>query len=115
MTITLGGLELSDNLLLRGLRSDPVAVDVQRSDAGVAQVLVAPMEGGRVLGLYGYFTAAQVDALMAMAAIRLPVQLVHPRGTFTVLITGSTLEEWWDNVQPDPNDIEQGTINLLEV
>ena len=115
MTISLGGLTLSNNLLLRGLRSDPVAVDVQRSDAGVAQVLVAPIEGGRVLGLEGYFTSAQVDALLTMAENRLPVQLVHPRGTFTVLITGSTLEPWVDYVEPDPGDYEQGTINLLEI
>lgn len=113
--ISLGGISLSDNLLLKGLRGEPVAVDVQRSEGGVAQVLVAQMEGGRVLGLEGYFTAAQVDALMDMAMLRQPVTLVHPRGTFSVLITGSSLEDWIEYVEPDPDDFEVGTINLIEV
>lgn len=113
--ITLGGLQLSDNLLLKGLRAEPVAVDMQRSDEGVALVLVAPIEGGRLLTLDGYFTAAQVDSLMDMARLRQPVTLVHPRGTFSVLITGSSLEDWIEYVEPDPDDYEVGTINLIEV
>lgn len=113
--ITLGGLQLSDNLLLKGLRGEPVAVDMQRSDEGVALVLVAPIEGGRLLTLDGYFTAAQVDSLMDMARLRKPVTLVHPRGTISVLITGSSLEDWIEYVEPDPDDYEVGTINLIEV
>jgi len=115
MTISAGGLALGDNLLLRGLRGDPVAVDVQRSEGGVAQILVASIEGGRPLALEGYFTAAQVDALMDMARLKTPVTLVHPRGTFSWLITGSSLEPWIDYVEPDPDDYEFGTVNGIEV
>ena len=115
MSVSAGGLALSDNLLLRGLRGDPVAVDMQRSEGGVAQILVAPLEGGRPLALEGYFTAAQVDALMDMARIGEPVTLIHPRGTFSWLITGSSLEPWIDYVEPDPNDFEFGTVNGIEV
>lgn len=115
MTVSAGGLVLSDNLLLRGLRGDPVAVDVQRSDAGVALILVADMEGGRLLALEGYFTASQIDALMAMARLKQPVTLIHPRGTYSWLITGSSLEPWIDYVEPDPDDYEFGTVNGIEV
>jgi hypothetical protein len=109
-------LVLSDNLLLRGLRSALVAVDIQRSDEGVAQILVAPLEGGRALGLEGYFTAAQVDQIETMAQSGLPVELIHPRGTFQVLITDlSELSNWVDYVEPDPDDYETGIIQLIEV
>lgn len=116
MTISLGGLVLNDNLLLRGLRSAPVAVDIQRSDEGVSQILIAPLEGGRALGLEGYFSAAQVDQIEAMSKGLLPVTLIHPRGTFQVLITDlSELANWVDYVEPDPDDYETGTIQLIEV
>jgi len=115
MSISVGGLALSDNLLLRGLRGEPVAVDVQRSEGGVALVLIGDMESGRPLALEGYFTAAQVDALMDMARLKQPVTLVHPRGTFSWLITGSSLEPWIDYVEPDPGDYEFGTVNGIEV
>lgn len=113
--ITLGGLTLSDNLRLLGLRADPVAVDLQRSEGGVAHILTAPLQGGRALQLQGYFTSAQVDQIMAMANAGDPVELVHPRGTYSVIITGSTLADWIEYVEPDPADFEEGTINLIEV
>ena len=114
--ISLGGLVLSSNLLLRGLRSAPVAVDVQRSDEGVAQILVAPLEGGRSLSLEGDFTFAQVEQIRVMSRNCLPVQLIHPRGTFQVLITDlSDLADWDEHVEIEPTDFESGTIQLLEV
>jgi hypothetical protein len=113
--ITLAGLVLSDNLRLLGLRAAPIAVNVGRSDAGVAQVLITTLDGGRALDLSGYYTSAQVDQIMSIMRAGLPVQLVHPRGTFRVLVIGCDLADWVEYVEPDPDDFEEGKINLIEV
>lgn len=115
MSITLGHVLLSDDIRLHGLRVAPVAADIGRSDDGVAQVLITELEGGRNLDLVGLFTSAQVDQVMDIARARQPVTLVHPRGTFRVLVVGCDLADWIDYVEPDPDDFEEGKIQLIEV
>ena len=112
--ISLGGLQLSDNLRLLGLRVAPVAVNTQRSEGGVLHVVSAPVVGGRALELTGYFTSAQVDAVMAMCDGQAR-ELVHPRGNFSVIIVSCDLADWIGYVEPDPADFEEGKIILLEV
>ena len=115
--ISLGGLTLSDNLRLLGLRVVPISASTARSEGGVAHVLTAPLEGGRALELSGFFTSAQVEAILAMAAAGTAVDLIHPRGSFSVLITACSLADWIEYVDAgtDPDDFEEGTITLLEI
>jgi hypothetical protein len=114
---SLGGLTLSDNLRLLGLRVVPISASSERSEGGVAHVLTAPLIGGRELQLSGFFTSAQVEAILAMAAGGTAVDLVHPRGNFSVLITACSLADWIEYVDAgtDPDDFEEGTITLLEI
>lgn len=113
---TLGPLNLGDNILLRGLQADRVAVDMQRSDSGVAQILVADVEGGEALELYGWYTFDQVEAVLALSAGKSPVLLVHPRFTGLVLIQGtSNMEDVAEYVDPYGSDYRAGSINLLRI
>lgn len=116
MITTLGPISLGDNMHLRGLPAPRVAVDMQRSDAGVAQILVAPIEeGGELLDLEGHITLETEAEVMALSAAGVPVELVHPLGTLSVLVLGVTMENWIDYVDPLPSDWRVGTINLMRV
>jgi hypothetical protein len=111
-TITLGGITLSDHLVLRGLRVPTVAVDQQRTKGGKLTALVNRLSGGRTLELEGIFTAAQLNAVRAIEGDE--VTLVHPRGTFSVMVIGYDLDEVFERVDQQDDDYEQGSIILLE-
>ena len=121
MSVTLGGIALGvaygDELALRGLRADTVAIETQRSEGGVLQVLVAPMEGGRSLELEGVLTIAQVDAVLALSSSGSPVALVHPQFSGQVLITGTDgfPDAGIEYTNPAPTSWLAGSIYLLEV
>lgn len=110
--ITLGGITLPDDLVLRGLRAPSVAIDQQRTKAGALVALVNRLSGGRSLELHGAFLPAHLDALRAIEGNE--VTLVHPRGTFAVMITGQQSEPWSEHVDEAADDFEFGSIFLLE-
>lgn len=115
MSIPLGTVLLSDNTVLRGLDADTVSVSVERSDDGVALPLVAAMDGGRELTLYGWFERQIEDQVLELAKGCSPVQLTHPLFSGSVLITGTDMEDLIEYVDPDPDDYRVGEINLLEI
>lgn len=115
MNTFLGAIDLGDNIVLRGLQADVVTVDVERSDSGVAQVLIADIEGGEELQLVGWYTFDQVDQILSLSAEKSPVLLIHPRFSGMVLITGTSLEDVVEYKDPDGDDYRSGSINVLRI
>lgn len=117
MTVSLGGLALSDHLML-DIGPAAAAVNQRRLIGGAPCVQTDPSTGGRVLTLQGehHFTLAQIESIRAMQAQGLPVDLVHHRGTFRVVITDtSDLAPSFALADPSPDDWYSGTITLIEV
>jgi hypothetical protein len=119
MTVTLGGISLSNSLILGGLEKAPgVAYSARRTLGGRMVVQVgATLSSGRELSLSAenHFTLAQVGAIKALESAGLPVTLVHHRGTFNVLVVGVDVEPAIPYSDPDTADWYSGAINLLEV
>lgn len=122
MKTTLGDIELSEHLRLRGLLDwSPVVLDTKRTIDGLLLVDPSPpMQGGRALtldGSDGHFTVGQLRAVLALQAAGQAVLLQHHQGAFNVFITGITGPELWfmDAADYDDNDEVAAQINLIEV
>lgn len=116
MTISLGSITLNNEWVLRGLEANRVAVEMQRSDSGVPQLLIAPMIGGRSLELHGRLTMAVEEQILALSESMAPVAVVHPRFAGQVLIVGVSFEFLVSEIVDPTPDIERiGSIYLLEV
>jgi len=121
MAITLGGVTLSDHLVLLGIENAPkVAWSAQRTLGGRQVVQVGPsLTSGRELALQSenHLTQDMVDSVKELEAAGQAVSLVHPRGTYSVVITGVDLEPDTYYVDPDDADLlwYSGTINMIEV
>lgn len=112
---SVGGIDLGAHMVIVGLDADRVAITIERSDEGVAQILIANIEGGEQLGLKGYITFETESELLDLSAAGVPVELIHPRRTGSVLIEGVTMEDWFEYANPDPEDFRVGTIRLIGV
>jgi len=115
---TLGSVTLSDELILSGLETAPdVVVNQRRTVTGESAVQVAPIAGGRALTLSGenHFTLAEIQAVKALAAAGSAVALVHDRGTFSVLITGTPVVPTGDHANPGSDAWYSGDITMIEV
>ena len=119
MTVTLGGLTLSDNLVLDGLENSPaIAMSARRTLGGRMISTFGPsLTGGRSLSLQSenHLTLAQIISLKTFEASGAALTLSHPRGTFTVSITGIEVEPDSMVVNPDGSIWYSGVINLIEV
>jgi hypothetical protein len=116
MNTLLDSLNLGEEMVMRGLESDPVAVDQQRSDAGVSILLVAEIDGGRVLEINGEITLGVEQQVLALSAAGVPVSLVHPRFSGQVLITGVKFDfVLTEYVNPTPSALREGSVFLIEV
>lgn len=118
--ITLAGISLGiaggNELVLLGLQANPLAVSSQRSEGGILHVLTAEMDGGRELELEGTILLSQQEAVVAIAALRNPVALVHPLFSGSVLITGTAFKSAeTEYVNPEPTCWVSGSIYLLEM
>jgi len=113
--MSVGGVNLGDNMILSGLDADRVAITIERSDEGVAQILIANIEGGELLQLGGYITFETEEKLLALSAAGVPVELIHPRRTGQVLIEGVDMEDWIKYNNPLPSNWRVGTIRLIGV
>lgn len=121
----LGGAVFSDDLLLEGLdTSPPLEFTKRRYICGGLNVQVSPNDGGRILTLvaarigndvYGYFTQAQVDILNAMWQAGVAVELVHHRGTFSVLIEDVAVEPRVGVADPDADAMYVGRVSMIEM
>jgi len=124
MSITLGGVELNQNLSLDGLvgTADTLSsMDVTLSGNTILQIRPASLS--RLLTLIaldsnykqGWFCHFQIVALKEIANSALPVALVYADETYSVVITDIKVQEWysWEPI----NDFKRysGTISLQEV
>jgi hypothetical protein len=117
MTVSLGGLTLSDELVL-DIKGAGVGYSQTRLIGGASVVQADGSSGGRTLTLTGehHWTLAQVTAIQAMQSVGQAVSLVHHRGTFTVLIVDtSTLEPSIPYANPQSTDWYSGSLTLIEV
>lgn len=120
MTITLGALTLSDHLYLDGLDQAPgVAIaEPMRTLGGESVIQIGPaLSGGRTLSLLSenHIQHSEVTNLKALEGTE--VSLVHPRGTFTVIVTLVELEpdELLSNPDSAPVLFYSGSIQMIEV
>lgn len=116
--ITLGGISLSDHLILGGIETAPdLAYSQRRLIGGASYVQTDAIIGGRELTLSGenHFTLAEITAVKALAAAMQPVTLVHHRGTFTVLIVAVEATPTFAHADPDDDSWYSGSINMIEV
>ncbi len=111
---TLATIDLGDQVILHGLSADRVGVDMQRSDSGVAQIMLGEIEGGRYLELEGRFTFALEEQILALSESSTPQLLTHPRFTGNVYIIGTNLDDEWPLADPTPDHDRIGKIQLLE-
>lgn len=117
MTVTLGGIALSDHLIL-DIGSTGVGFSERRLIGGASVVQLDGSSGGRTLRLGNerHWTMAQVDQVRALESAALPITLVHHRGTFTVVIIDtSELELSQRRSDPASTAWFSGTITLKEV
>lgn len=121
MTVSLGGIALSDDLVLQGIEEAPgIAMSARRTLGGRQIVQVGPsLAGGRVLSLQSenHLTLSQITAIKAIESTGQAVILVHHRGTFSVLITGTEVDPDTLLANPDTatNQWWSGKINMIEV
>lgn len=117
MTVSLGGIALSDHLTLT-IGPQAPAITQQRLIGGSLCIQIDPTLGGRELILAGdnHWTLDQVEAIRALEAAGSPVTLIHHRGTFAVLIADTTgLTPTIDYADPTAADWYSGAITLIEV
>lgn len=118
MTVTLGGITLSDELVLHGLESrrmSEVAVTYLLGGKAVVQADPLDQVSGVPLSLAGeyHFTLAEIKAVQGLVGQE--VELVHHRGTFSVVVVGVP-DEPADPVS-NPTDAEwySGEISMITV
>ena len=123
---SIGGLVLDDHLQLTGLlTSRDVAASTVVTLGGLSRTTTVPLSGGRTFSLSadrvgdtvkGLFSRSQIIALKALAGTGVPAELVHPQGTFTVLVLSTAdIQPVFDCVDPEPDAWYSGSILLQEV
>lgn len=112
MTVSLGGYALSDHLVLQGLEAAPALAWSSRQTFGRTIIQLLPIKGGRPVLLVSenHLTLADVQAINGLMAAGQDVQLVHHRGTFTVVIVGVDVTPDTPITNPDE---EPGTTNVI--
>lgn len=120
MTVSIGGMALSDDLVLDGLEtSRPAAVSVRKTLGlkTVVRSLAGETTGGRLLTLSGeyHFTLAELSAIRDLQATGSALSLVHHRGTFTVVILAIEAEPATVYANPGSDAWYSATITLQEL
>lgn len=116
--ISLGGITLSDHLVLTGLESAQlVGYGVIQTIGGKAYVQSDANDpvAGVELTLSGvnHFTLSEIQALRDLRGQT--VELVHHRGTFNVLIINTPVEPAVDYADPQDDDWYSGEIQMITV
>lgn len=119
MTVSLGGITLSDDLTLAIGQNAP-GYSQRRLIGGASLVQADGSSGGRelILNSQRHMTIVQLEQIRALQATGQAQTLVHHRGTFQVLILDtSEMTEDDDYADPanDPDASVSGNITLLEV
>lgn len=118
MTITLGGITLSDHLILTGdITAQRVVANKRRTIGGEAHITTATVSSGDDLILSGenHFTRAQIVSIKELEAARTAVSLVHHTGTYIVLVTGTNVEQTFNYADPVSTDWYSGDITMIRV
>ncbi len=118
MTVSLGGIALSDHLRLDGLESrSMVAHSVTHTIGGraIVQYDSKDMQSGIELALVGenHFTLSQIQAVQALAGQE--VTLVHHRGTYQVIILSTPNDSTFGYSDPTGSDWYSGSITMVTV
>ena len=117
MTVSLGGIALSDHLALT-IGQLPAGISQRRLIGGASVVQADGSSGGRSLTISGehHWTLAQVEQLRTLQAAGQAVTLVHHRGTFQVVIADtSELAPSIEYANPTAADWYSGSIAMIEV
>lgn len=116
--ISLSGIELSDDLQLKGLEDSPgIAYTQKRTILGNLVIHTSTNIGGRSLSLQGTndYTQEQIDQIKELEQAGSVVELIHPRGTFNVLITNVAVTQATENPEPSSEEWYSGEISMIEV
>ena len=113
--VSLGGITLSDHLVLQGLETAPTIAWSSRQTFGRAVIQVLSIHGGTPLSLISenHLSLADVQAMNGLMAAGQDVELVHHRGTFTVVIVAVDVKPAVLYHDPAPEDWYSGEIKLL--
>lgn len=112
----LGPVNLGQTVTLRGRQADRVAADIQISEGGVSHVLLADIDGGRQMEIYGSYQYATIDAILELQSGKAAVRLVAPGWSGDVVILGGTiLNDVVEVSDPQPTTWRVGSIYVMEV
>lgn len=119
MTVSLGGIILSDDLTL-DIKPAGVGYSQRRLIGGASVVQADSSSGGRTMILNSalHMTKVQLEQIRTLQALGQTVPLVHHRGSFSVLITDtSDMADDSDIADPDndPTLTVSGNITMIEV
>lgn len=117
MTVVLGGINLSDELVLT-IGQPEIGVSSRRLIGGANIVQVDGVSGGREMTLEGanHWTYGQAEQIRALQAAAQPITLSHHLGTFQVIITDTAdLVPTRKFKNPVSSTLYTGSITLLEV
>lgn len=125
MIITLGALSLNSNLFLDGVDSMRLTtVSISRTILGKTIIQYGPAPAGHELQLIssrnsnrlrGFFLQSEIDAMKVMETTVEQVTLVHPRGTWQVIVNGINVEPVFKVNDHPANCRLTGSIQLLTV
>lgn len=119
MTVTIGGITLSNDLALRGLDDlKPIAQNFLPTLAGGTVVQQMAITSGHSLSLVaddrgGFITYGESVSIRALQAAGNPIVLVHPRGTYEVMVEQVNWEPLVDFVDKENSDQGLGSIELI--
>jgi len=124
MTITLGGVTISDDMYLSGLEANSqVAVEQQRTIDGISFVRVKPAPGGRVFSLgtqsrggatQGIWDWSVIEQIKTLELLAQSVILTYRGTSYTVYITGTDFTPLLQFEVEGPTKKFTGTVSLLE-
>lgn len=124
MTITLGGVTISDDMYLSGLESNSqVSVNQQRTIDGLSVVRVNSNPGGRIFTLgtqnrsgaiQGIWEWSVIDQIKDLELAAQSVILDYRGSQYTVYITGTNFEPLLQFEVESSSKKFTGTVSLLE-
>jgi len=125
MTVSLGGITLSEDLELNGVINNPnVLAQINQTLGGNIVIDGLTMFSGKELVLgstssansfSGFFIKEQVDQLAVFRDTLQTLELIHHLGVFSVIITEIELQVVNERVDPDSSTWYIGTVTMIEI
>lgn len=124
MSITLGGVTISDNMYLDGINNAAlISAQQYRSIDGLSLVLSKKQSGGRTITLgsvvdssvMGIWCQSVVDAVKLLEGDNSVLVLDYHGDTYNVLITGMEFTQLFKFEPVTSNKKYTGTITMIEV